>query len=242
MIQDYEAVMSCSTPFKPLSIAPRLVIFDMDGVLIDTQGLIHHIQIKELATYGLRFDIDLFIQRFCGETTKRVRERLKSEDGIDLPASFDTTVEQKVLQELDQGIPLIPGIKGLLSSLTLQKCVASNSKIKKLWFVLEKTGLLPFFEGGIFSADMVAFPKPSPDLFLHACHAFKVSPAEALVIEDSIVGVQAANKAHIKAFGFVGGSHLKGLLPHYQDTLLQTGAEKIFETIEQLTCFFRETI
>jgi HAD superfamily hydrolase (TIGR01509 family) len=189
---------------------PGLVIFDCDGVLVDSEPLSIRVLLEVLAREGVTLDIEAGYARFLGRSLATIRQDLETAFGIVLDDAALEAHRRTLYATFRNELQPIPGIALALPRLTAPFCVASSSLPERIELSLRVTGLWPHFEGRAFSATMVARGKPAPDLFLHAA-ATMGQPAEAaVVVEDSPVGVQAAQAAGMRVVGFLGGSHAQG--------------------------------
>jgi len=215
---------------------PKLIIFDFDGVLVDTQKSVNKFEWEYLSRDGLEMTFGEFTKRFSGHTAFSIVKSLLQNKALAVSKpveQYAEDIDEFVLTQLShQGVRPIKGVKKVLQKLSVKKCIASNCSLKILRILLSASILDVYFNGNVFSADMVENPKPSPELFLHAASAMEINPYECLVIEDSEVGVQAACAAGIKVWGFLGGSHMRA---ETDAKLLRAGAERTFEKMEDLT-------
>ncbi len=184
-----------------------LVIFDCDGVLIDSEPISLATLTRGLNGIGLAIDIDAVRERFAGTSMTSIMERVAREDGITAPDGFVERVKAETLAAFEAELTAMAGIAEAVGLLHLPFCVASSSDPVRLRRSLGLTGLLPLFEGRVFSSAQVARGKPFPDLFLFAAERMGIAPANCLVIEDSVPGVQAARAAGMRVVGFTGGGH-----------------------------------
>jgi HAD superfamily hydrolase (TIGR01509 family) len=186
-----------------------LVIFDCDGVLVDSELLSARVLIAQLAELGIDLDIAQFRREFLGRSFASAAHQLKQRTGRDLPPNFapDYFVRLNALFATD--LKPMAGVMELLTSLSVQNCVASGSIPPRLDFSLKVCGLDAHFGPRVYSAALVKNAKPAPDLFLYAASAHGVSPAACLVLEDSEMGVRAARAAGMTVWHFAGGSHVK---------------------------------
>jgi protein-L-isoaspartate(D-aspartate) O-methyltransferase len=214
---------------------PSLIIFDFDGVLVDTPASINKLEWEFLKNYGLKKSLPEYTTQFSGKTAFLTLQELQKEriiqtslDVFNLAKKMDDFVLEKLLKE-----PILPikGVRPMLTKLPLKKCVASNCSFSILKCLLISSGLAASFEGAVFASDMVKNPKPSPDLFLFAAKEMGVPPFKCLVIEASPVGVQAAIQAKMTVWGFLGASHID---LSAKEKLLQLGAERTFSHMEKL--------
>ena len=219
----------------------NLIIFDFDGVLVDTQESVNKLEWEYLSRDGLDMTLGEFTKRFSGHNVFSIVKKLLQNKAITVSKPFEQyaeDIDEFVLTQLsDQGVRSIKGVKKVLQKLSVKKCIASNCSRKILRILLSSSTLDVYFNGNVFSADMVENPKPSPELFLYAASAMGISPNECLVIEDSEVGVQAACAAGIKVWGFLGGSHIT---PETKAKLLGAGAERVFGKMEDLFLFLEK--
>ena len=188
-----------------MSRALELVIFDCDGVLIDSERIAVRTDVQVLAKLGWVLTEAECVERFVGLSDKSVRAAIEAHLGRALPDDWDHEFQSLYRDAFAAELTPVPGVMQALDRITLPTCVASSSSHEKLRFTLGLTGLYERFAGRIFSAYDVARGKPAPDLFLHAAARMGVSPAACAVVEDSRYGVQAARAAGMRAFGFAGG-------------------------------------
>lgn len=187
-----------------------LIIFDCDGVLIDSEIISATMLIKELSKIGIDIDRNYVAKHFLGRSYPTVFSTIRSDFGIELPPSFEDQYREQLLKTFDTMLEVIPGVEQVLRSVTLPWCVATSSSLPRAEKSLELTGLRHLAADRLFTASMVANGKPAPDLFLHAAAKMKVLPERCLVIEDSLNGIRAARAAGMKVWRFTGGSHMKG--------------------------------
>jgi HAD superfamily hydrolase (TIGR01509 family) len=188
-----------------MSRAVELVIFDCDGVLIDSERIAVRTDVQVLATLGWIMTEAECIERFVGLSDRSIKAAIEAHLGIALADDWDKKFQSLYRDAFTSELTPVPGVVEALDQITLPTCVASSSSHDKLRFTLGLTGLYERFAGRIFSAYDVARGKPAPDLFLHAASRMGVEPAACAVVEDSRYGVQAARAAGMRAFGFAGG-------------------------------------
>lgn len=187
-----------------LSTAPDLVIFDCDGVLVDSEPVTNQILVDNLARYGLQITLADCMTLFVGGTMRGVESRAR-EFGANLPANWIDEIYGEIYARLRQGVLPVRGIEAVLDRLeaaNIPYCVASNGSEEKMGITLGATGLARRFEGNRFSAHTLGVAKPDPRLFLIAAEKMGHDPAQAVVIEDSPTGVKAAARANIPCFGY----------------------------------------
>jgi HAD superfamily hydrolase (TIGR01509 family) len=212
-------------------VTPDLVIFDCDGVLIDSEPIANRAHAEALALCGYRIDADVLMERFCGVSDADMLAMIEREWGRSLPADYQTRVALLLEQEYRRSLRPIPGIPIALAGLALPVCVASSSPPARIRLGLEAAGLLELFEPRLFSATMVAQGKPAPDLFLYAAARMGAAAQRCLVVEDSLAGVNAARAAGMTVVGFCGGSHCR---PGHGDRLLAAGAARVLQDMRDL--------
>ncbi len=201
----------------------ELVIFDCDGVLVDSEVISNRVIVQGLAAIGCPLDEATVGRRFVGRSYQTMARELEAELGRPLPERFVENLEAATLDLLARELQPTRGIAAALARLDRQRCVASSSSVAWIDLCLERTGLSQLVGQHRFSASMVAHGKPAPDLFLHAAATLGVAPAQCLVIEDSEPGLQAGLAAAMRVVGFVGGSHVPDAALH-ADRLRTLGA------------------
>ena len=179
-----------------------MVIFDCDGVLVDSERLTHQVVVDMLAEHGVALGFDEAVDRFIGMSMANGLVQLKALLGGTLPADFLPEMGRRTRAAFRAGLTAVPGVEAVLDGLQRPFCVASNGNHAKVNFTLGHTGLLPRFTGRIFTADDVAHPKPAPDLFLLAARTLGALPAHTTVVEDTPTGVAAARAAGMRVIGF----------------------------------------
>ena len=207
-----------------------LLIFDCDGVLVDSEPLSCRIDAETLTECGVPYTAEEVARDFTGVSVKDQITRIESERGIRLPDDFTERLNRTLFQRFETDLKPIEGVRDAILSFPFPRCVASSSIPERIALSLRVTGLADLFDN-IFSSTQVARGKPAPDLFLHAASRMNTLPEECLVIEDSIAGVQAARAAGMRVIGFVGGSHCG---PGHAEKLRQAGAPVIIERMSDL--------
>ena len=188
----------------------KLVIFDCDGVLIDSEIISAHALAAELKRLGLPIDLDFVLANFLGRSFPTVVAELRDRFGTQLEDGFEQIYRARLIGEFENRLEVMPGVQDLLEKLVVQSCVATSSSPARVRRSLEIVGLDSFFRERVFTASAVENGKPAPDLFLHVAEKMGCDPTDCLVIEDSIPGVQAALAAGMAVWHFAGGSHLAG--------------------------------
>jgi HAD superfamily hydrolase (TIGR01509 family) len=186
----------------------ELIIFDCDGVLVDSEPLAMRVLIAALAAQGIDVSTQTAYRTFLGRSMTSIATSIQSIYGSPLAPAVHTAMRTDLYSLYRQELRANPGLPQVLEQLAVPFCVASSSIPERIRLSLELTGLLPCFGDHIYSATMVENGKPAPDLFLHAAHAMNTEPRHCLVIEDSPAGITAAHNAGMRVFGYVGGSHI----------------------------------
>jgi len=212
--------------------APGLVIFDCDGVLVDSEPLAMRVLLEIVASRGVVLDPATGYERFLGRSLASVCQDLDAAFGIDLDAPALEAMRQRLYATFEAELKPIPGIERVLAQLKTPFCVASSSQPERIALSLRVTGLLPHFEGRLFSASMVRHGKPAPDLFIHAAAAMGCPPGATVVIEDSPVGIAAARAAGMRVLGFLGGSHATGKA--HRAALEALGPDAVLDDMREL--------
>ncbi|MGZ4176684.1 MAG: HAD family hydrolase [Solirubrobacteraceae bacterium] len=183
---------------------PELVIFDCDGVLVDSEPLAIRVDAVMLAEYGLHLSEEEIIDRFVGRSPGVMREAIEEHLGRALPADWNARFRPQFDEIYENELRPIDGIEHALDEISTPTCVASSSDPDRLDYKLKLTGLYDRFAGRIFSATAVPNGKPAPDLFLYAAERMGVAAQSCVVVEDSQYGVQAGRAAGMNVFGFAG--------------------------------------
>lgn len=209
--------------------SPALVIFDCDGVLVDSEPIANRIIAEALTKAGLELTGEQALSYFRGGKLSRIKLKVEADLGIDLGDDWLDGVYQRQFTAFRSELELIPGIEAVLNTLDragVPYCVGSNGPLYKMRVSLGVTGLFERLENRIFSADMVPEPKPAPDLFRHAAAAFDIPPGDVAVVEDSPPGVRAGIAAGMRVFGY---GHDSG-----EEALAEAGATVTFSDMAVL--------
>jgi HAD superfamily hydrolase (TIGR01509 family) len=213
----------------------KAIIFDCDGVLVDSEVIHVAAELELLAQLGLVYEHEAYLTRFVGLSNADFCAELGSDYakivGDQFPKDFGTQLERIVWPRIEAELEAIDGVADLVHSFGGKVAVGSSSPYEKLLKKLEITGLQPMFAPHIYSADHVKAGKPAPDLFLHSAAQLDTDPSRCLVIEDSVHGVKAARAAGMTPIGFVGGGHSDSGLEH---RLLANGAEVVVSHHSQI--------
>ena len=187
-----------------LEMRPNLVIFDCDGVLVDSETPMHEELHKELRDRGLDMSFDTCLANFVGKSIESVIQTAK-DLGADLPANWKAVLYERVYERLKQGVDIIPGIPELVQRLIEEDvpfCVASNGSETKMELMLSQHGLWEVFKENCFSAQTIGVAKPDPGLLRHALVSMGTQAKRSVVIEDSPIGIQSAANASVPCLVF----------------------------------------
>lgn len=209
----------------------ELIIFDFDGVIVDSEHLSSAIHSETLQQVGVPLshaDID---NQFTGLDFGSMMTKLTADFGQGKADKFAATIEANYERKMRAELKLMPHILDFLNATNLAFCIASNSKMSRLMINQQATGITNIFDGKTFSADMVKHPKPAPDLFLYAAGQMGCAAETCLVIEDGIHGIKAANDAGMHSIGFVGGTHCSD---QHAEHLFNAGAIRVFDDMYEL--------
>ena len=185
-----------------------LIIFDCDGVLVDSEPLAMRVLVAAIAAQGITVTTETAYRDFLGRSLASISTSLLDSHGAPLGPAALASMRGDLYALYRRELRPSPGLPEMLGHLKIPFCVASSSELERIRLSLELTDLLDWFEPNIFSASMVENGKPAPDLFLHAAAQMGVAPANCLVIEDSPAGIIAARNAGMTVFGYTGGSHV----------------------------------
>ena len=203
-----------------------LVIFDCDGVLVDSEMLSCACLMELLGRHGIAVGLDDVFERFLGRSIAAVADHFTALGRV-MPAEFPAELSAGVRRSFAQSLQAMAGVETVLQTLDTAYCVASSSDLERVNFSLELAGLRAPFAGRMFTAQMVQNGKPAPDLFLYAAASMVVAPARTLVVEDSVSGVQAGKAAGMTVWGFAGGSHYAAR--DGRGLLTAAGADRVFD-------------
>lgn len=210
-----------------------LIIFDCDGVLVDSEILSARVDAEFLRDLGYEITPEALAHRFAGVTTDRIFEIVGEEIGRAVPEATVRRVEVETDRRLAADLEAIGGVHAMLDALDDPRCICSNSRPERLRITLEKTGLWDRFRPYVFSARAVGEGrgKPAPDVFLHAAAVFETDPADTIVIEDSVAGVTGAAAAGMRVIGFTGASHT---WPGHAEALTEAGALTVVKRLAEV--------
>lgn len=216
-------------------MAFEAILFDCDGVLVDSETIYVQVEREHLARIGLQYDLDEYMDRFQGLGSEDFWAALdRDHRGLGkgpLPENFFEELDVATMRRMETELLEISGIKQLLNEHEGPRAVASSSRLQRLIQKLRHTGLFAYFDPHIYSGEQVENGKPAPDLFLFAAQKLSVSPANTLVIEDSSNGVKAGLAAGMTVWGFVGGGHSHDT---HAAQLEEAGAHRVVDTHQNL--------
>ena len=213
---------------------PQLVIFDCDGVLVDSEVIACRVDAACLVEIGISITAQEVMERYVGISATSMFADIETRYARKLPSDFPDRVRARLAPAFDAELAPIPGIQTALARLSARRCVASSSAPERVRHTLGLVGLLPHFKPYVFSAVQVPRGKPAPDLFLFASTQMEVPAVECLVIEDSEAGVKAAVAAGMRVLGFTGGGHCG---PGHASRLREAGASEVFDDMRNLQDF-----
>jgi HAD superfamily hydrolase (TIGR01509 family) len=212
-------------------VAVDLIIFDCDGVLVDSEVISCRAHAETLTRHGYPITSEQVLERFLGRSMRQATREVEAELGRSLPDDFHAQVYAEIFRLFAISLEATPHIGEVLDQLTVPACVASSGPPEKISASLNRVGLYDRFAPHIFSAVQVPHGKPAPDLFLFAADQMQTRPARCLVIEDSVAGITAARAAGMTVLGFCGGSHCRD---GHAATLRAAGAHGTFDDMRQL--------
>jgi HAD superfamily hydrolase (TIGR01509 family) len=208
-----------------------LVIFDCDGVLVDSEVISCRAHADVLSRHGYPITSDQVFERFLGRSTRQANIEIETELGRKLPEAYHGDLQDELFRAFEADLEAIRGIRDVLDVINQRVCVASSGSHQRMRVSLGSTGLYERLAPNIFSASQVKNGKPAPDLFLFAANEMGVPPERCVVIEDSLAGIAGARAAGMTVFGFHGGSHCR---EGHAETLHRAGADLLFADMHQL--------
>jgi HAD superfamily hydrolase (TIGR01509 family) len=213
----------------------ELVIFDCDGVLVDSELITNRVFAKMLNELGIPISIEEMFERFVGRSMPQCLEIITALLGHAVPDGFVEDYYARSRAALQRELKAVPDIETVLAALDSPFCVASSGTHEKMQTTLGVTGLLPLFSGKIYSVTEVPRSKPFPDVYLYAARRQGVAPASCAVIEDTPTGVSAGVAAGMTVFGYCA------LMPKHR--LIEAGAHHTFERMRDLPALLsRDTL
>ena len=209
----------------------RLVVFDCDGVLFDSEPIASRVLAEALTAAGYPVTPEACRQRFTGFSTPAIVAMVEADRGRPLPDGFEERLRRQDRAAFSAELEPVSGVAAALGRIPLAKCVASSGSLEKIRHSLALTGLLSHFEPHLFSTHMVATGKPAPDVFLLAAARMGVPPNACAAVEDSVAGVEAARAAGMMVLGFAGASHAGA---DHAGMLARAGADAVFGDMAEL--------
>lgn len=211
----------------------ELVIFDCDGVLVDSEVVAAQAELEVYSRYGIEMEPAEFAERLAGMSSYAVKKYMEEALGHDLPDSVIPETRELVNEKTSREAALIEGADTVLDLFDQARCICSNAPPERLQHVLSRLGLYDRFRPYVFSAQDTDPPifKPHPDLFHRAFEEFGVRAEQTLVIEDSVHGIEGARAAGARVIGFTGASHTH---PRHSDQLIEAGAETVIRRFSDL--------
>ena len=211
---------------------PQLIVFDFDGVLVDSEILSNQVLAAVLTELGYPMTPTESHRRFTGLNVRAVRAAVEADRGGPLSVEFENMVREQAHGRIATDLKMVAGADALLRALDGPRCIASNSGPMWIDLALRATGLDGFFmPQARFSAAQVAQGKPAPDLFIHAATTMEADPTDCVVIEDSVHGVRGARTAGMRVLRFIGASHIE---EGHDAILREAGVEAVFDDLTQL--------
>lgn len=214
-----------------------LVVFDCDGVLVDSEAISARCVAAALRDSGYIIDEASVLERFMGISNPAMCETIENETGRPLPPGFLDALRSRIIRAMEGELRPVEGVRDAVGSLDIPFCVASGSQPDRVRRSLEIAHLDDCLGRHIFSATMVERGKPAPDLFLYAAETMGACPARCVVIEDSPAGVRAGKAAGMTVFGFTGAGHVDSA--RHGPRLLAAGADLTFEAMDALPDLLR---
>jgi HAD superfamily hydrolase (TIGR01509 family) len=192
-----------------MTVALKSIIFDCDGVLVDSEMLSASVLMAMMAEIGLPITTQIFRSDFLGRSFANAALRAAQRFGVPLPEDFQLRYRERLLRRMETELRPMPGVAEMLGAVTAPYWLATSSSPQRLALSLRIAGLDGFFGARVSTATEVAHGKPAPDLFLHAAQSAGFEPSTCLVIEDSEMGIRAARAAGMTVWHFAGGSHIR---------------------------------
>lgn len=210
----------------------KAIIWDCDGVLIDSEVLSCKPAVEALAQRGHGIPLETYFQQYIGKSCPQAFGEIERETGIKLTDdALHNTIKQRQKDLFNQSLKATPGIDAALAAIRLPMAVASGSELERLRHTLGLTKLDGYFKGHIYSAEMVKKGKPAPDIFLYAADKLGVAAQDCLVIEDGIHGIHGAKAAGMDVYAYVGGSHI---FPALRQKLVDLGVQAVMNHMDEL--------
>jgi HAD superfamily hydrolase (TIGR01509 family) len=208
-----------------------LIIFDCDGVLVDSEIIAHTLLAQMMTDLGHPMTTAEAVQRFAGRSLADTLSLIEVDLTRSIPEELGQRYGRLLLERLRRDLKPIAGVKAAVAALPYPRCVASSSSLERIRLSLEATGLASLFGANIFSATQVAHGKPAPDLYLFASRRMGIAPERCVVVEDSALGVTAGRAAGMKVIAFIGSAHAT---PDAAQRLAAAGACSVISSMVDL--------
>jgi HAD superfamily hydrolase (TIGR01509 family) len=202
-----------------------LIIFDSDGVLVDSEPIVNRVFVEMLGEFGLMLDLHETLREFCGAAMENRIKVTQERWGWKAPHGFAAAFESRLNIATEQELTMVPGVSAVLDKLLVPWCVASNGSLEDMRHRLSVAGILGRYSPKLFSAMDVPFAKPAPDVYIHAAKCMGVEPSRCAVVEDSLAGVQAGLGAGMVVFGYAGRT---------SSQILRKAGAKVFDSMPEL--------
>jgi HAD superfamily hydrolase (TIGR01509 family) len=203
-----------------------LVIFDCDGVLVDSEPIVNRVFVELVGEDGLALDLAATLREFSGGAMAARLAAIGARHGWPTPADFRARFDRRLAEAYARELRPVDGVAEVLRALPFASCVASNGSADEMRASLARAGLLAYFDPHLFSAAEVERPKPAPDVYLHAASRMGTAPSRCAVVEDSVPGVRAATAAGMAVYGYAALTSA--------DALRDAGAKTLFARMEEL--------
>lgn len=217
----------------------ELIIFDCDGVLIDSEVISQRVLLRMLKTLGANVSPDYFNTHFLGYSFDHVQKKIRDDFSITLPSNFSEHYQQVLIDEFSTKLTPTDQLIWAITQLNIPYCVATSSSPQRVSRALAITQLAHYFTHCVFTASEVDKGKPAPDLFLYAAKKMNVQPKNCLVIEDSPTGIQAAQAANMHIIHYIGASHLIPTTHTLDGVTTITHWRQLFELAPWLSSTFK---
>jgi beta-phosphoglucomutase-like phosphatase (HAD superfamily) len=211
------------------------IFFDNDGTLVDTEAFAQQTMLQHLSKYGVQIEPEYYHAAYVGLPDREIMQGIKHDFGISLPDHFLSEVHDVLRGSFAKNVQPIAGMTELVSQLKVPRSVISNGKTPYVNQCMNLSGLITLIDGAILGRDLVANPKPAPDLYRLGLTTFDLAPHEAIVVEDSVTGVKAGKAADIFTVGFLATSTHRA---SHRAQLLAAGADFVAEDAVHLKEFF----
>ena len=190
----------------------KCIIFDCDGILVDSETIANQVLLSMSAPFGLRMTMEEAVKNFNGRRLKNIFEQIEKLTNKKLPDSFEADFRKQTFEAFKTDLKAVKGVRRFIENLSVPYCVASSGPVEKITLNLTTTRLIQNFENRIFSSYEINSWKPDPDIFIHACNQMGFKKEECIVIEDSVAGVIAGVKGGFKVFALANENNAQDLL------------------------------